>query len=145
MTGLRYFCRLLTTAAGGVAVLLLLAGCSKYTYVPVKGKVLLKNNKPVTVGTVVFVPDKANDLKAIPKGKINADGTYELNTEGRSGVPIGSYIACVRGPMRKVKGKEPPPLPFSMRYFDANESPLKIEVVANPAPGAYDLSLVPGD
>jgi len=43
--------------------------------------------------------------------------------------------------MRKVNGKEPPPLPFSMKYFDANESPLKIEVVANPAPGAYDLEL----
>jgi hypothetical protein len=28
-----------------------------------------------------------------------------------------------------------------MKYFDANESPLKIEVVADPAPGAYDLEL----
>jgi hypothetical protein len=28
-----------------------------------------------------------------------------------------------------------------MKYTDANESPLKIEVVANPAPGAYDLEL----
>jgi hypothetical protein len=77
----------------------------------------------------------------IPQGTIHQDGTDELNTEGRSGVPIGSNIACVRGPLRKVNGKEPPPIPFSMKYFDANESPLRVEVVANPAPGAYDFEL----
>src|SRR5262245_50103637 len=124
MTGLRYCFRFLAIATGGLAVLLFLAGCSsQYTYVPVRGKVVLKDKKPVTIGSVVFVPDKDNTLKAVASGKINQDGTYELNTEGRSGVPIGSYIACVRGPLRKVDGKEPPPLPFSMRYFDANESP----------------------
>jgi hypothetical protein len=68
-------------------------------------------------------------------------GTYEVNTEGRSGVPIGSYIACVRVLNRKVNGKEPPSIPFSAKYLDANESPLKVEVVANLAPGAYDLEL----
>jgi hypothetical protein len=130
-------------AAGGLAVLFSLTGCSsEFTYVPVKGKVALKNGKPVTFGTVVFMPDKENTLKRIPSGKINPDGTYELTTEGKAGVPIGSYIVCVRGPIRKVNGKEPPPIPFSMKYFDANESPIKVEVVANPAPGAYDFELV---
>jgi hypothetical protein len=141
MTGFRYVLCRLAIATIGPAGLLPLAGCSQYTYVPVNGKVTLKNNQCVTVGTVVFVPDKDNTLRVMATGKINADGTYELNTEGRSGVPIGSYIACVRAPMRKVGGKDPPPIPFSMKYFDANESPLKIEVVANPAPGAYDLVL----
>ena len=141
MGRLRYLCCPLAVAAIGLAALLPLSGCSKYTYVPVRGKVTMKNKQPVTVGTVVFMPDKDNTLKQIPQGKINADGTYELTTEGRSGVPIGSYIACVRAPMRRVDGKDPPPVPFSMKYFDANESPLKIEVVANPAPGAYDLEL----
>lgn len=141
MTGLRYLICHVAIAASGLAALLSLAGCSsQYTYVPVKGKVTLKN-KPVTIGTVVFMPDKDNTLRLIPSGKINPDGTYELTTEGRAGVPIGSYIACVRAPMRKVDGKDPPPIPFSMKYFDANESPLKIEVVADPAPGAYDLVL----
>jgi hypothetical protein len=141
MTGFRYVLGRLAIAATGLGALLPLAGCSQYTYVPVNGKVTLKNNQSVTIGTVVFVPDKDNTLRVSAKGKINPDGTYELNTEGRSGVPIGSYIACVRAPMRKVGGKDPPPIPFSMKYFDANESPLKIEVVANPAPGAYDLVL----
>jgi hypothetical protein len=141
MTGFRYaFCHV-AIAAAGLAALLALAGCSQYTYVPVSGKVTLRNNQPVTIGSVVFVPDKDNTLRVMASGRINPDGSYELNTEGRSGVPIGSYIACVRAPMRKVGGKDPPPIPFSMKYFDANESPLKIEVVANPAPGAYDLVL----
>jgi hypothetical protein len=141
MTGFRYALCRLAIATTGLAALLPMAGCSQYTYVPVNGKVTLKNNQSVTVGTVVFVPDKDNTLRVMATGKINPDGTYESNTEGRSGVPIGSYIACVRAPMRKVGGKDPPPIPFSMKYFDANESPLKIEVVANPAPGAYDLVL----
>ena len=141
MTGLRYVLCHVAIAAVGLAALFPLAGCSQYTYVPVNGKVTLKNNQPVTIGSVVFVPDKDNTLRVMASGKINPDGTYELNTEGRTGVPIGSYIACVRAPIRKVGGKDPPPIPFSMKYFDANESPLKIEVVANPAPGAYDLVL----
>jgi hypothetical protein len=132
-----------TIAVAAAVVLLPAAGCSKYRYVTVKGKVVLKKDgRPLTFGTVVFMPDKDNTLRQVATGKINPDGTYELTTEGRSGVPIGSYIACVRGPMRKVDGKDPPPLPFSMKYFDANESPLKIEVVENPAAGAYDLELV---
>lgn len=142
MTKLRSLICRLTIATIGLAVLFSLAGCgSQYTYVPVKGKVTMKNNKPVTIGTVVFMADKDNTLRLIPSGKINPDGTYELTTEGRAGVPIGSYIACVRAPMRRVDGKDPAPVPFSMKYFDANESPLKIEVVADPAPGAYDLVL----
>jgi hypothetical protein len=140
----RYLSCAFAIVAGGLAALLPSAGCSsKYTYVPVNGKVTLKNGKPVTLGSVVFMPDKDNTLRVIPSGKINADGTYELSTDGRSGVPIGSYVACVRAPMRKVDGKDPPPIPFSMKYFDANESPLKIEVTANPPSGAYDLVLSP--
>src|SRR6516162_4654285 len=110
MTGLRYVLCHVAIAAVGLAALFPLAGCSKYTYVPVRGKVTLKNNKPVTIGSVVFVPDKDNTLRVMPTGKINADGTYELTTDGRAGVPIGSYIACVRAPMRKVDGKDPPPI-----------------------------------
>ena len=50
----------------------------------------------MTHGVVVFYADKENPLRMIPRGTINQDGTYELNTEGRSGVPIGSYIASAR-------------------------------------------------
>jgi len=118
----RILCHFALTA-GGLAVLVPVSGCSPFTYVPVKGKLVMKNKKPVTIGVVVFVPNKENALRLLPQGKIQPDGTYELTTNGRAGAPIGSYIVCVRGPMRKVHGKDPPPLPYSMRYFDANESP----------------------
>jgi len=142
MTGSRSLLRSLALVIAGSAVLLPSAGCSsQFTYVPVKGKLVLKNKQPVTIGSVVFMPDKDNALRLIPSAKINADGTYTLTTEGKAGAPIGSYVVCVRGPMRKVNGKELPPLPYSLKYFDANESPLKVEVVAAPAPGAYDFEL----
>lgn len=141
MTGLRYCLRIIAMAVGGLTILLFSAGCSEFTYVPVKGKVVLKNKKPVTRGMVVFVPDKDNRLRTQASGVINEDGSYELRTDSKYGVPIGSYIACVRWPIRRVNGIDPPPSPFSMKYFDSNESPLKIEVVASPAPGAYDLEV----
>jgi hypothetical protein len=142
MTGLRLRLRRLRILAVTFALLLPLAGCSsQFVFVPVKGKLTLKNKKLVTVGKVFFFPDGDNAFRQIPQGKINEDGTYELTTEGRSGAPIGFYTVCVRGPMRKVNGQDPPPIPYSMKYFDANESPLKVQVVANPAAGAYDFEL----
>jgi hypothetical protein len=131
----------LAVAVGGLALLLPLAGCSEFTYAPVKGKVTLKNKEPLTVGVVVFMPDKDSKHRLIPRGKVNPDGTFELDTDGKTGAPIGKYIVCVRAPNRRINGKDPPPLPFSAKYLTADDSPLKIEVVANPAPGAYDLEL----
>jgi len=146
MTGFRSSLRRLAVLAVGSALLLPLGGCSsQFVFVPVKGKLTLKNKKPVTVGKVFFFPDKDNQFRQIPQGKVNDDGTYELTTEGRAGAPIGFYTVCVRAPMRKVNGQEPPPAPYSMRYFDANESPLKVEVVASPAAGAYDFELAGGN
>ena len=77
----------------------------------------------MTHGVVVFYADKENPLRMIPRGTINQDGTYELNTEGRSGVPIGSYIACVRGPMRKVNSKEPPRSPSPRNSLTPTKAP----------------------
>jgi hypothetical protein len=141
MTSLRNPSRQRALAAVALTALLYLAGCGDgLTYVPVKGKVTLKN-APVTAGTVVFVPSVDNPLRVSAKGKLNPDGTFELTTDGKSGVPIGSYVACVQPQMRRVNGKEAPPRIFADKYIDANDNPLKIEVVANPAPGAYDLIL----
>jgi hypothetical protein len=133
--------RYLIVVAGGCFALLL-AGCSsEFTYVPVRGKVTLKSGKPLTSGTVMLFPDGDNKLRKSPSAKVGADGAYELDTEGRSGVPIGSYIVVVKWPMRKVNGVEPGPPPFSTKYMYPEETPLKMEVVANPTAGAYDLVL----
>lgn len=131
----------LAIAVGGLLLLLPLAGCSEFTFAPVKGKVILKNKQPMTFGVVVFMPDTDSKHRMIPRGKINPDGTYELDTDGRSGAPIGKYLVCVRAPNRRINGKDPPPLPFSAKYLTADDTPLKVEVVVNPAPGAYDLEL----
>jgi hypothetical protein len=131
----------LAFAVGWLVFLLPLAGCSEFTYAPVKGKVILRNKAPMTYGVVVFMPDTDSKHRLIPRGKINPDGTYELDTDGRSGAPIGKYLVCVRAPNRRINGKDPPPLPFAAKYLTADDTPLKIEVVVNPAPGAYDLDL----
>jgi len=120
---------------------MLLAGCSEFTYVPVRGKLTLKNGKEVTGGTVMLYPDKDNKLRKIAAGKVNPDGTYSLDTEGKSGVPIGSYIVLVKWPQRKVNGVEPGPPPFSGKYMYEDQTPLRMEVVKGPAAGAYDLVL----
>ena len=128
-------------SASVLTAMVFLAGCGDgFTYVAVKGKVTLKN-EPITTGEVVFVPEEGNPIGVNATGKIKPDGTFVLTTENRSGVPTGSYIACVRPQMRRLKGQDPPPRVFSDKYISANESPLKIQVVANPAPGAYDLLL----
>jgi hypothetical protein len=141
MTGPRRFLPTLLVAAGGLSLLLPVAGCSPFTFVPVKGKITLKNKQPLTYGSVVFFPDKENQLRQIPRAVIKPDGTYELNTEGRSGAAIGSYSVVVRVPARRNKDKDPLPIPYSGKYLDSADSPLKVEVVANPAPGAYDFVL----
>src|SRR5262245_41827312 len=133
--------RCLSFVAAGFSALLLTSCSSEFTYVPVSGKVTLKSNKPVAGGSIMLLPDKENKLRKAPVGKINPDGTYELNTEGKSGVPIGSYIVLVKWPMRKVDGVEPGPAPFSTKYAFQEQTPLKMEVVSNPASGAYDLVL----
>jgi hypothetical protein len=127
-------------AAGPLLALLSSAGCRpEFTFTPVRGRVTLKDGTPVTRGIVTFFPDKANKLQLSPNGRIGPDGTYEVNTANKSGVPVGSYVVGIRtGP----GGGDDPPAPFSGKYFTA-DSPLKLEVVAEPAPGAYDFVLDP--
>jgi len=74
----------------------------------VTGKVSFQG-KPLTEGTVAFVPEKGNAVS----GKIGADGTYKV-----ANVPAGSYVVVITD----TKGA----LPAS--YGDAKTSKLKVEV-----------------
>lgn len=103
------FPRRLALGVLGMAVLLTMAGCDGVTYAPVKGRVVLKNKQPLTFGVVVFMPDKDNQYRKIARGRVLEDGTYELDTDGKAGAPVGPYIVCVRGPNRRINGKDPPP------------------------------------
>ena len=121
----------------GLAGLLAAAGCQQETRTLVRGKATV-DGKPLTskAVTVLFAPDKDNPLKKIPWGLVDDDGNYQMSTGDREGVPLGSYKAYLAFNVRKSGGAR---LPCHPRYLDAAQSPLSIEVVADPQPGAYDL------
>ena len=123
--------------------LLTLAGCGGLKLVPVSGKVT-QAGKPLTGGAVSFVPDasRGNKARLSCMGRIGPDGRYELTTSGvtRSetgkGAPLGWYKVTL---LTTLPGA--PDITVDPRYTDPARTPLTIEVVAKPSPGAYDLKL----
>jgi len=120
--------------------------------VPVAGKVTIDNVPLTAKSTVVlFKPDasKGNSSPFQPTGTVDADGTYTLKTKSKKGAPPGWYKVVV------TAREDAPPLPpktpqhrrpaamslVPAKYGQEKTSGLSIEVVENPAPGAYDLKL----
>lgn len=116
---------------------LLLAGCNSRLgkMAPVTGKVTV-GGKLVPSGQVVYAPEK-NLGGAIVSGKIE-NGTYTLMTEGKEGAPLGKYKVFVTTTM---PGSQAKAMPINPKYRSAATSGLTKEVVADPAPEAYDLKL----
>jgi hypothetical protein len=109
----------------------------------VRGKVMV-DNKPVTGGQVSFIPATVDDKArfAPPSGQIDANGIYELFTDGKAGAPAGKYNVMVTPSMvPDPAAKGMPKAPFNDKYRDAKKSGLQVDVSASPAPGAYDLKL----
>ena len=138
---------LLAASVGAVATLV---GCgdSSSNLVPVVGKVTV-DGQPLTTGTgngnVSFRPEKGNPSRQEPAGAIDPDGTYRLKTDGKEGAPLGRYRVMVVDvePIDPKSG-----FPYGKRkshvnykYADLKTTDLVIEVVREPAPGAYDLKL----
>lgn len=136
-------------ASGCLLLGLLLSACNSDPAgvgktVPVVGSINV-GGKPLTVGTIAFMPNrqKGNMIPHIPGSEIDDDGTYSLVTATKPGAPPGWYRVVI------VATERPNPNdPFANRksfidnrYGTAEKTPLEIEVVENPAPGAYDLSL----
>jgi hypothetical protein len=116
------------------------AGCGGPTLYPVGGDVVVED-KPLAKGTVVFWPDaeKGNTFSGHATGAVE-NGKYQLNTTGSKGVPAGWYKVTVNssevGDSAKpdaIKNPVPP------RFREAAKTPLRIEVVASPKPGDYNL------
>ena len=89
--------RLVTSAVLGLAAL---AGCgdsdrgASITTYPVKGKVQFVDGKPLTEGTVTFVPKGEAGRQAA--GKVQSDGTYELmSSSSQKGAAEGEYLVRV--------------------------------------------------
>jgi hypothetical protein len=119
--------------------------------VPVSG-MLTVGNEPWTLETttVLFKPDAAKGNTSLfePIGTVDAEGQYTLSTKGKPGAPPGWYrvIVTATGTRAEVSPKGPRhhPIPVSLlpaKYGQAKTTDLLLEVVENPAPGAYDLKL----
>jgi hypothetical protein len=118
-----------------------LVGChdysaaDQYRYNPVKGKILLPGDKPLTEGGVEFVGvDKV--LVAV-QGKLEPDGTFSLGSSGATeGVPAGEYrVRIIPGPStytKTARGKgqvlDRRKLPFNTKYLDEDTSGLTVSV-----------------
>ena len=133
------------------------AGCSQDPYglgktAPVRGRVLV-GDVPLHNGIVTFQPDspKGNHSPHQPSAAITESGTYELFTVGKGAAPLGWYKVMVSAyeldsdiAKRAKSPGEAGRLAKSLihpKYEDLKTTPLSIEVVENPAPGAYDLKL----
>jgi hypothetical protein len=144
------FCR--PSALLCIVSVLSVPGCGKENVrlVPVKGKVTL-DGKPFTKGTVMLVPQEKNAPKGMVQGKIDDTGMYEVLWDDRPGAAPGRYTVCVMPEFPKVATVGPDPkavptkalysVPFNRMYIRPDTSPLSIEVVDSPQPGAYDVKL----
>jgi hypothetical protein len=133
----------------GGALLGSVAGCSKSNAgvghtVPVVGRVTFKG-RPLTTGQVVFQPDakKGNALPHEPRGGIDEEGNYELAINGAKGAPLGWYRVSVIAtePFNPAKPYVIPKTLIPLKYSDPKMSGFTLQVVENPATGAYDLKL----
>jgi hypothetical protein len=131
------------------------AGCDSSgvgTTFPVAGQVTL-DGRPLAAksATVLFKPDAARGNKSTfePVGRVDEDGNYELLTQGKRGAPPGWYKVIVTALNEDPKHPSGPhrerrPVARSLvpaRYGLAATTDLAVEVVENPAAGAYDLKL----
>jgi hypothetical protein len=123
--------------------LLTLTGCGGFTLIPVSGKVTL-GGKPLKGGGVSFVPDasRENNARVSCVGRIDSQGRYTLSTTGvkgsdsGKGAPLGWYKVIL---LTTLPGS--PEISVPAKYLDPKDTPLKVKVVADPEPGAYDLEL----
>lgn len=124
---------------GAVCVcgLLTTAGCGGPKVVPVSGTATLEG-KPLAGFVVMFNSDseKGHELRMDCSGRIGPDGRYSLRSDDGfkqyKGAPPGWYKVTIWSP-------DDIPLPVNKKYGFMKKTDLAIEVVENPAPGAYDL------
>jgi hypothetical protein len=137
--------RLAGLSALGI-MMLVLTGCESDPVgrtVPVKGRVTV-GGQPLKLGSVTFWPNEAkgNKSKLEAGATINEDGTYELFTKGKAGAPPGAYkVTVVAQPIPDSTKPGQAKSLVSPTYSNRDTTPLLIEVVENPAPGAYDLAV----
>lgn len=130
------------------ASLVLLTGCAKEpVYHPVAGKLSI-NEKSMTFGRVVFVPDveKGNTSPEEARGRVDPKtGMYSLTSGEKTGCRPGWYKVVVfafaePGP---GEGPKPPVWVANQKYGDPKSTDLTVEVTADGPPERYNFDLKP--
>jgi hypothetical protein len=101
------------------------------------------DGKPLPDGLLLFHPDesKGNTARAACTGRVKG-GQYTLITSGvtrtdtGSGAPLGWYKVTLINDMPGT-----PIINVHSKYLRPETSPVAIEIVDNPQPGAYDVKL----
>jgi hypothetical protein len=136
-------------AVAWLVVPVALLGCGRaegVKTVPVAGRITV-DGQPLTVenATVLFKPDAShgNTSALEPAGTVDERGNYTLFTGARQGAPPGTYRVLVAAAERRARPFTPARVLVHPRYGRVETSGLTVEVVENPAAGAYDLQLTP--
>ena len=112
--------------------------------VAVVGKITV-DGQPVKAGTLSFRPDKSkgNSSPYEPGGEIDPAGNYKLFTNKKEGAPVGWYrVAVMAGEPVDVGNLSGQARWFANpKFASADTSGLSVQVVENPADGAYDFKL----
>jgi hypothetical protein len=120
---------------------IILTGCSnKIRRIPVSGTVTL-DGKPLDRGIVMFSPDVAKGNMTpvgcsgpISSGRFNLVTTSVTKDNTGAGAPLGWYkITLINDLPGMAEIKVHP------RFLRPETSPIEVEIVDNPAPGAYDI------
>ncbi len=133
---------------GEVFLLLVVIGCNgkpRDVLYPVRGKITL-DGKPLPRGSVSLRPE-THEAGHQPTGMIEPAGEYVVYTNRRAGASPGSYkvVVFATEAAAGAGGAAHPGLPQSLvpvRYNRPEETPLRLEVVAEPAAGVYNLELI---
>lgn len=121
--------------------LVLIAGCGGGgpPRVPVAGQVTL-DGASFSGGILHFVPDTAKGNKhrvagigPVQSGKYNLRALAVTASEMGMGIPTGWYKAYLE---TTISGQD---LKIAPKFTTETLTPISIEVVENPAPGAYDI------
>ena len=113
------------------------AGCGGPKVYPVSGIATL-DGKPLAGFLVTFNPDatKGHEARMDVAGRLGSDGRYSLRMDDGfkqyKGAPPGWYKVTISSP-------DDVPIPVNKKYTNIKTTELSVEVVPNPAPGAYDL------
>ena len=107
-------------------MILLVMGCgssgpARPSLNPVKGKVTFGNGAPLAFGTIAFEPSGGRAYRC--QGKIEPDGTFELETGSEKGATAGKYKVSVVLPPNKSKS-----VPKKFQFDDT--SGIEVEVVS---------------